>query len=77
MMYIPTNLTLEESWQLSADLWRQVAPNAAGETRYLVAPLTHLETGLVYFRMSLEDATKFNLDTNNAINDWPEPDSIE
>ena len=71
MIYVPTHKTIKESWQLSADLWQQVAPKAGGTTQYLVAPREHPETGEVYFAMEQSEAERFGLDVANAITEWP------
>jgi len=74
MIYVPTNLDLDASWQLSADLWAQVSGITDGTTKYLVAPREHPETGAVYFHMEQSDAERFGLDTQNALTEWPQPD---
>lgn len=75
MKYIPTNLTLEKSWQLSADLWAQVSGITDGTTKYLVAPREHPETGSVYFYMDESEAVSLGLDTANAITEWPQTET--
>lgn len=72
MMYVPTHMDLDASWQLSADLWAQVSGVTDGTTKYLVAPREHPETGAVYFHMDREQAERFNLDTANALTEWPQ-----
>lgn len=71
MIYVPTHKTMDESWQLSADLWSQVSTNTEGTTKYLVAPREHPETKEVYFAMPREQAEQLGLDVDNAITEWP------
>ena len=71
MKYIPTHKSMEESWQLSADLWAQVSGRTDGTTQYLVAPREHPETGDVYFYMDEAEAEGFGLDVDGALDDWP------
>lgn len=70
-MLVPTHKTLEESWRLSADLWRQVAPTSEGTTQYFARPHEHPITGEWYFEMTQEDAARFGLDADNALTEWP------
>jgi len=76
MIYVPTHLDMDASWELSADLWAQLSGITDGTTKYLVAPREHPETGAVYFHMDEADAVRFGLDTQNALTEWPQIEEV-
>lgn len=71
MIYVPTHLDLDASWQLSADLWAQVSGITDGTTKYLVAPREHPETGDVYFAIEQAQAESLGLDIAGHLTEWP------
>lgn len=68
-VYVPTHKDLPDSWELSAELWRQVGGLYDGMTQYLFEPLAHPETGVIYFYADRAEAEALGLDVGNAVMD--------
>lgn len=77
MIYVPTNLDIDESWKLSSELWERVSGVADGTTKYLVSPLKHPETGKVYFPMEEKQAMALRLDTSKALTKWVSEQNLQ